>query len=258
MEARTVVAKVGDTEITLGELIIARSMLPPQYAQFPNDVLFDGLVEQLVQQQLLSDALESVPARVDLAIVNELRSLRAAEVITGIAETAVTPEMVQAAYDERYANAEDVPEFRASHLLVETEAEAQAAKDRIDGGAAFADVARELSTDPAAANGGDLGWFGKGAMVPEFEDQITALDVGEVSAPFQTQFGWHVATLTESRIQPKPTLEDVRQEITAQLQEVAITAFIDEQAAGQTIERPEAGKFDPNLLDQVELLDATE
>ena len=253
--AETVVATVGDTEITLGELIIARTQLPQQYAQLPNEMLFPGLVDQLIQQQLLADELVDVPAGITLTLKNEERSLRADAVITEIAETSVTPEMIQAAYDERFADAEDVLEFHAAHLLVETEEEAAAAKVRIDEGAEFADVARDVSTGPTGPTGGDLGWFGKGAMVPEFEDAITSLEVNEVSEPFETQFGWHLATLLEQRVQALPTLDEMTPQLTSELQEAAITAYLGELAAKQDITKPEDGQFDPNLINALELLD---
>ncbi len=254
--ADTVVATVGDTEITLGEMIIARAQLPQQYAQFPNSVLFEGVLDQLIQQQLLADAFDAdVPARIELALKNERRTLLAGEVITEIAETAVTEADIQAAYDERFADAEEIPEFNASHLLVETEEEANAAKARIDEGAAFADVARDVSTGPTGPNGGNLGWFGSGAMVPEFENAITSLEVGAVSDPFETQFGWHVATLNETRVQPQPTLEQVGRQIAAELQEAAVTAKLEELSAAAEVVKPEADAFDVDLLDSVELLD---
>lgn len=253
--AATVVAKVGDTEITLGEVIIARAALPQQYAQFPNDVLFEGLVDQLIQQQLLADELGETPDRITYTLANELRALRAADIISDIASAAVTEEGIQAAYDARFADMAEVPEFRASHLLVETQEEAAAAKARIDDGQAFADVARDVSTGPTGPNGGDLGWFGAGAMVPEFENQITALEVGGVSEPFETQFGWHVATLVETRVQPRPTLEDLRRELTGELQEMAVAARLDELSAAQTIIEPEEGQFDPDLIDNIDLLE---
>ena len=251
----TVVAKVGDTEITMGEVIIARAQLPQQYSQFPDEVLFDGVIDQLIQQQLLSDALEEVPARVDLALKNERRAMMAGEVITSIAETAVTEEDIQAAYDARFADVEETQEFNASHLLVETEEEAAAAKARIDDGAEFADVARDVSTGPTGPNGGNLGWFGPGAMVPEFENAITSLEVGAVSEPFETQFGWHVARLNEMRMQPRPTLEDLRRELTAELHEAAVTARLDELSAAQEIVKPAEGDFDPAVINNLELLD---
>lgn len=253
--ADTVVAKVGDTEITVGELIIARSMLPPQYAQFPDEILFTGLVDQLVQQQLLADVLEETPPSVRYTIQNETRSLRAAEVITDIAETAITPELLEETYQERFANAPEIPEFRAAHVLVETEEEANAAKAQLDAGEPFAEVASAVSLDVTSANGGDLGWFGEGAMVPEFETAVMALEVGGVSDPFETQFGWHIVTLLDERARPTPPFEQVAQQLTAELQEAAIMAYLDELSAATTVERPEEGAFDPSVINQVELLD---
>ena len=253
--AETVVASVGDTEITLGEIIIARTQLPQQYAQLPVELLFTGLVDQLIQQQLLADASTGTSAQIEYTLRNERRALVAADVITEIANTSVTEADLQAAYDERFTDAEDVPEFNAAHLLVETEEEAVAAKARIDEGAAFADVAREISTGPTGPNGGNLGWFGAGAMVPEFEQAVAALEVGGVTEPFETQFGWHVATLLETRVQALPTLDQVRSQLAQELQEIAITARIEELAEMQTVVRPEEGQFDPALIDALDLLD---
>ena len=253
--ADTVVATVGETEITLGEVIIARTALPPQYAQFPNEILFNGLVDQLVQQQLLADVLGEPNARIEYTLSNERRALMAADVVTQIAETSITEDNIATAYEARFANAEEIPEFNASHILLETEEDAAAAKARVDAGEDFAAVAQEMSTGPTGPNGGNLGWFGLGAMVPEFENQITALEVGAVSEPFQTQFGWHIATLNERRVQPQPTLDQMRRELTAELQEAAITARLEELAAATTIVLPEEGAFDVNLLDNLELLD---
>ena len=253
--ADTVVARVGETEITVGELIIARSMLPAQYGQFPNEVLFAGLVDQLVQQQLLADVLDEEPASVRYTLSNERRGLLAAEVVNDIYATAVTPEALQQAFDERFADAPEVPEFRASHLLVETEEEAIAARARIEDGEDFAEVARDVSIDPSAAqNGGDLGWFGAGAMVSEFEDAILALETGEISEPFESQFGWHVATLIEERVQPQPEFDQIAPQLANELQEAAVIAYLDELTAAAEIERPEEGAFDPNIIDQIDLL----
>jgi len=251
----TVVAKVGDTEITVGQIIVARAQLPQQYAQFPNEALFDGLVDQLIQQQLLADTLVRVPSGIEHTLINERRSLMAGEAVNLISNDVVTDATIQAAYDAKFADIAQINEYNASHLLVGTQEEALAAKARIDEGAAFADVARDVSTGPTGPNGGNLGWFSTGAMVKEFEDVITALDVGQVSDPFETQFGWHVAMLNEIRLQPRPSLEETRTQISNELQEAAITAKLDALAATQVIVKPEPGTFDPNIVDQLELLE---
>ena len=253
--ADTVVATVGDTEITLGEVILARAALPQQYAQFPVGILFGGLIDQLVQQQLLADALEETTPQIEYTLRNERRAMMSAEVVNQITENEISEEDIVAAYEARFAEAEDIPEFRASHLLVDTQEEAAVAKARIDEGAEFADVARDVSTGPTGPNGGDLGWFGAGAMVPEFENQITALEVGGVSDPFETQFGWHVARLDETRMQPRPTLDELRGQLTGELREAAVTARLEELAANVVVVTPEDGDFDANLINSFELLE---
>ena len=253
--ADTVIATVGETEITLGQMIIARAQLPQQYTQFPDDVLFQGVLDQLIQQQVLADSLTDVPGRVAFAIENERRSLMAGEVINNITTGAATDDAIAAAYQERYASATPATEYNASHLLVETEEEAIAAKARIDAGEEFADVARDVSTGPTGPNGGNLGWFGKGQMVTEFEATTVALTVGDVSDPVQTQFGWHVVTLLDTRNKDVPTLDAVRQELFGEIQEAAIQARLSELTEAATIVKPEADAFDPSLISNLDLLD---
>ena len=253
--ADTVIATVGDTEITLGQMIITRAQLPQQYAQLGDDVLFEGILDQLIQQQILADALTDVPGRVDYAVQNERRSLMAGEVINDITNSATTEDAIRAAYDARYAESTPATEYNASHLLVETEEEALAAKTRITDGEDFADVARDVSTGPTGPNGGNLGWFGAGQMVPEFEATTIALSVGDVSDPVKTQFGWHVVTLLETRNQDIPTLDEVRQEISGEIQEAAIQARLTELSEAAAVVKPEAGAFDPSLLSNLDLLD---
>jgi len=253
--ADTVVATVGDTEITLGEMIITRAQLPQQYQSLPADVLFTGVLDQLIQQQLLADAVEGTPPRVEMSLKNERRTLLAGETINDITVAATSDEAIQAAYDERFADAESEEEFNASHLLVETEEEAVAAKERIDGGEDFAEVAKELSTGPSGPNGGNLGWFGAGQMVTEFEDAVMNMEIGAVSDPVETQFGFHVITLNEKRIKEAPALEEVRQQLLSEVQEAAIQARLTELTDATEVMRPEEGAFDPELLNNLDLLE---
>ncbi len=88
---------------------------------------------------------------------------------------------------------------KASHLLVATEEEAKKLKEEILSGKPFADAAAEVSMCPSGANGGDLGYFGRGQMVKEFEDAAFSMNVGEVSDPIKTQFGWHLIYLTDKQ-----------------------------------------------------------
>lgn len=235
-------------------MIITRTQLPQQYQSLPADVLFEGVLDQLIQQELLASALEDVPARVTMALRNEERSLKAGEVINDITVGATSDEALQEAYNARYENAEAETEYNASHLLVETAEEAEAAKARVEAGEAFADVAKEVSTGPSGPSGGELGWFGAGQMVTEFEDAVMNMDVGAVVGPVETQFGFHVITLNETRVKEAPTLEEVRQELFGQVQEAAIQARLAELIATTDVERPEDGEFDAELLNNLDLL----
>ena len=256
-DASTVVATVGGTDITLGEMIITRAQLPQQYAQFPDDVLFQGILDQLIQQQLLADHIGEMPDRVAYSLNNERRSLMAGEAVTALG-SAVTEEAVLAAYNDRFEGAEATMEFNASHLLVETEEEALAALARVEEGEEFADVARDVSTGPTGPNGGNLGWFGPGQMVPEFENAVVEMDAGDVSQPVQTQFGWHIVTLNEKRITEQPSLEGLRPELEAQVREAAIQALLDTLKEETEITLPEANAFDPSLLSDLSLIEPAE
>ncbi len=254
-DADTVLATVGGVEITLGHLIVATENLPAQYQALPDEVLFTGILDQLIQQQALSQSLgDSLDARAELGLENETRAFRANIVLQGAAEAAVTDEAVQAAYDAAMADAAPTVEYNAAHILVETEEEAAALIAELEGGADFADLAREHSTGPSGPNGGALGWFGLGRMVPEFEAAVVALEVGAVSAPVQTQFGWHVVTLNETRDVPPPSLEDMREELTNALREAAVTEAIEALTADAEVTRAEAD-IDVSLIRNSALLE---
>lgn len=252
----TVVATVNGTDITLGEVLVAARQLPAQYQQLPPDILFGGVVDQLVQQELLAQTVAEVPALVDIVVENQRRSILANSALEEVAASAVTEEAVQAAYDAAYGNFEGGTEWNASHILVATEEEAQAAIDRVNAGEDFAAVAQELSTDPGSGpNGGELGWFGPGMMVPEFEQGVAGLEAGQVSAPVQSDFGWHVIRLNETRPQEAPTLDAVRAELEGQIQQQAVEAYLGELEAQGSVTRPEPGQFDPAVLDDTTLLE---
>ena len=251
----TVVATVNGTDITLGQMIITRAQLPPQYQQLPDEALFEGVLDQLIQQQLLADTIAEDPARVSISLQNERRTLLAGEAVNDVMEGAATEEEIAARYAEEFEQGEPVTEWNAAHILVETEEEAVAARQRIEQGADFAAVAAELSQDPGSgSNGGALGWFGPGMMVPEFEAAVAELEVGELSQPVQTDFGWHILSLNETRLQTPPALQEISGEIAGQLQQEALEARLAELLDGATIDKPEA-EIDPAILKDLSLLD---
>ncbi|EEE37995.1 ppic-type ppiase domain protein [Rhodobacteraceae bacterium KLH11] len=253
-DASTVVARVNGDEITLGHVIATASALPAQYQQLEDDVLFDFILEQLVQQHLLGLEQEELNTASALRLENEARSLRAVQTVEALAAAAVTDEAIQAAYDAQFAEFEGADEFNASHILVETEEDANALKTQLDEGADFAELAKENSTGPSGPNGGALGWFGTGQMVPEFENAVLSLEKGQVSDPVQTQFGWHLVTLNDKRKTQAPELDAVRTELAQSIQQEAIQARIDELTQQAQIERPALEGAGPEIMRQIELI----
>jgi peptidyl-prolyl cis-trans isomerase C len=234
-------------------MIVARQALPRQYQQLPDEVLFPGLLDQLIQQNALAQSLESPTKATQLTIENQRTGLLAGEALGMAGQNAATDEAIEAAYAARYADAEPSTEYNASHILVETEEEAQALIGQIDEGANFAELAREHSTGPSGPDGGSLGWFGTGMMVPEFEEAVMALESGEVSPPVQTQFGWHVVRLNETRMAEAPPLEEVRGEIAEELRQQAVEARIAEVVEQADITRAEVD-VDPSILSDLSLV----
>jgi peptidyl-prolyl cis-trans isomerase C len=246
MTADSVVATVNGEQITLGHMIAARASLPPQYQDLEDAQLFQGLLDQIIQQELLKQSAGDVSKAVAMQIENEQRIVIAGAAVQDIAKSAVTDATLKTAYDAKYANLEPGREFNAAHILVETEDEAKTLVSELEGGADFATLAQEKSTGPSGPNGGDLGWFGLGMMVPAFEQAVVTMEPGAVSAPVQTQFGWHVIKLIDSRLQDAPSLEDVRDELAANIEEAAISSKLAELETAANIERTEG--IDPALM----------
>lgn len=247
--ADTVVATVNGVEITLGNVIVLRETLPAQYQGLPDDVLFKGLVDQLVQQIVLEQTLGDALTQKDkLRLENDRRTYLSGKVLEKVIAGAVTDEAISAAYEARFKDAKPETEYSAAHILVATEDEAKSLKTELDGGADFAALASAHSTDTGSAvNGGDLGWFSKGMMVKPFEDAVLTMKPGEVAGPVQTQFGWHLIKLKESRAKPQPTLEELRDELASEVEQKAVEGYLKTLTDAAKVVRPET-TIDPKLM----------
>ncbi len=242
-DASTVVARVDDTQITLGHVIVLLERLPEQFQALPDETLLEGLIDQLIDQELLarsvSEAPEDDPLAVRLHLDNERRGTLAQQAVLARVAAEIDEAAIQAAYQEAIEDFEPETEWRASHIIVATEEEAQELREEIDQDADFAELAREHSLDAAAQRGGDLGWFGPGMMVPEFEEAVTDMEEGEVRGPIQTQFGWHLIRLEETRETEPPALEEVRPQLVDQIRQQRLTEELEALRAEAEVERPE-------------------
>lgn len=254
--ADTVVATVNGTDITVGHMIVLRDALPDQYKNLPAKVLFDGILDQLVQQTVLAQSFDGLVKAIDLRLENEERSLRAGAAISEAVDERVTDAALNALYQERFSAITPETEYNASHILVETEDEAKAIIDELNGGADFATLAQEKSTGPSGPNGGGLGWFSKGMMVAPFEAAVMDMEVGAISAaPVQTQFGWHVIRLNETRLKDAPAFDDVRDQLLDELRQKAVEDVVTDLSANADIVREDTSGIDPEILSDTSLVD---
>lgn len=248
-DASTVLAQVGEQTITLGDVIVARSQLPGEYQSAPDQVLFEQLLEILVRDAVLAEKARTAGLESDPRVAAQLRFARRNTLSRAFSEHEaedpavageVTEESVKARYDEEIAQLETQEQARARHILVETEEEAKAVKAELDAGADFAELAKEKSTGPSGPNGGDLGYFERGQMVPSFDEAVFALEVGAISEPVQSDFGWHVIKLEDKRQAPPPPFEQVKQLLERQMIEEARAARIESYGEELGLSRAEA------------------
>lgn len=236
-----VLATVDGTEIHRSDVEAARARLPEQYRQLPPQVLEEALVQRLVDEELLRREAERRGLADDPEVKAELERARAtilrAILMERIVREATTEEKLRAAYGERVKDpAAKRSEAKLRHILVQSEDEARAVIAELEHGADFAELAKQRSTGPSAAQGGDLGWVAEDRLVPEFARAAFALEPGSFTKePVQTRFGWHVI-LMEERREGVPSFEEMRPELEQQLAEAALRREVEALRARTKIE----------------------
>ena len=248
-----VAATVNGTEITLGHVALMAAQLPPETLAEPADVLFSAILDQLIRQAALAGLAGEPGPRERMAVENYTRIVAAAKVLEGAVAEGLTEDALKAAYAERFSDRAPDTEYNAAHILVTERAEADRIAAEIAAGGDFAELARRHSIDGAAVRGGDLGWFGPGVMVPAFEAAVIGLQPGQVSEPIQTQFGWHLVKLLDSRIASVPSFETVREGLAAEVEDRIVNEEIAEAVRAAKVERltdglDPAAAFDPALF----------
>jgi len=219
---KTVLVSVNGEDITVGNVISFQSRLSDQYQSMEDSVLFDGILKQLIQQTILSQKVNIHSDRIKYALENQTRAFLSTELVGNLSETEVIESEIESLYVKFSTDIERKKEYNASHILVETETEAEELLLRLKNGADFSELAKTYSTGPSGAQGGNLGWFGQGAMVPTFENAVIKLKIDELSVPVQTQFGWHLIKLNDVRKTPVPTIEEVRKELITEIKKKKI------------------------------------
>jgi peptidyl-prolyl cis-trans isomerase C len=216
--ADPVVAKVGESEIRQSDIDMAIGGLDPQVAQLPEEQKRAAALSAVIDMQLLAADANKEGLQEDAAFKKRVAFLTNRELHNAYFKKHVVegikPEDIKARYDKEIAAITPPEEVKASHILVKTEDEAKAIIKELDAGKDFATLAKEKSTDPNKDGGGDLGYFTKDRMVPEFSEAAFALEKGKYTqTPVKTQFGYHVIRLDDRRTQPAPTLEQVEPQV---------------------------------------------
>ena len=254
-DASTVVATVGGVDITIGHMIAMVTTLTEEQLQLPANVVFDGVLERLIQQEAVSQSRPEPDLMTLLLVDNEMRSLKASRVVNELAERIeVSEEDIQAAYNARFSEFTPATEYNASHILVETEEEAKAVLAELEAGGDFASLAEAKSIGPTGPNGGLLGWFGPGRMVPEFEAAVMELGIGKISAPVKSQFGWHVIRLNETRDPAKPTLDEMQEEIKQEVWRRQLDNEILTMVDVVKVNRVDTTDISPLIIGQLDLI----
>lgn len=212
-DGNEVLATVGKQKVTLADAAMIYTTLPPEVEGAEAEQLLEGITEQLVSETALYQRAleEGLDKNKEMTFRLEAirRSALAEAYLTSKLDEAITEESLRKQYDALTADFDGAKEVNARHILVKTEDEAKALVKSLKDGADFAELAAEKSTGPSGANGGSLGWFSKDTMVAPFSEAAFALEKGGLSAPVETQFGWHVILVEDIRTQAPPPFETV-------------------------------------------------
>jgi peptidyl-prolyl cis-trans isomerase C len=221
-----VLAEVNGKNITLDHIIAAVAKLPPEYNTLDADYVLEGVLDQIVKQEIMAQILDTSEKFIEVSLENEIRSIKAKYSVEKLMEGFPRNDQLLAAYETATETIQSLEEFNASHILVESEKEALSILDSLKAGFDFSKLAQEKSTGPSGPNGGQLGWFGPGQMVPEFEAAVLVLEIGSVSQPVKTQFGWHIVRLNDRRVKALPSFEEMKPELVQQLSQSRIDQLL--------------------------------
>lgn len=237
-----VVATVNGVTIHRAEVEVARGRLPQQFQELDFAMLFPVLLNSLIDTRLMAEEGRKAGMQDDPEVKSQMRRIEDQLIervyLSRYINARLSPVALRAHYDKMVKEMGSQQEVRARHILVEREGDAKTVIAEIDKGADFAELAKKRSTGPSAANGGDLGFFSEGQMVPAFSEAAFKLGVGEVSKePVQTQFGWHVIKVEGRRDLPPPTFEESEEQLRGELSREIGTELINELRRKATVQR---------------------
>lgn len=236
-----VIARVNGVDITQGDLALAEEDMGADMPATSPEAKRENLISYLADIIMVTQAADKKNLGDNPDFKRRLAFLRN-KLLMGYelqreAKTALTDEALHQTYDEAVRSMAGQEEVHARHILVEDENEAKSLLEQLKSGADFAALAKEKSKDPGAAEGGDLGYFTKDQMVPEFADVAFKMYPGQLSNPVKTQFGWHVIKVEDRRTKQPPEFDKVKDQLEAYLARKAQTDFITKLRQSAKVER---------------------
>jgi peptidyl-prolyl cis-trans isomerase C len=264
-DANPVLAKVNGSEIHKSDVALAEEELGPSLAQMDAATKDENVLAFLIDMKIVSKAAEDKKVQDSDDFKRRMAFTRSRLLMDNLlaseGKAATTDDAMKKVYEEASKQITGEQEVHARHILVETEDQAKAVEDELKKGADFAELAKKKSKDPGASDGGDLGFFTKDQMVPEFSAVAFALEPGKVSDPVKTQFGWHVIKVEEKRNRKAPDFDQVKGQIetyvtrkaqadyVAKLREAAKIERLDkpEETAAKTDAKPDAKPDDSKM-----------
>jgi len=228
----TVLAKIGEKNLTRGDLDQFLAIMPPQIRQIPLDLIYKPVLDQFVNSKLAAAEAYKAGLDTDAEVIKRLQEAQD-QIIQDVylnrkVEAATNDAAIDAVYQEMITTIKPEEERKARHILLKTEDEAKAAIAKLKEGKDFAALATELSTDPGQKDGGDLGFFKKDQMVPEFADVAFGLEVGQYTeTPVKSQFGYHVIKVEDKRTSKPPSKEEMAPQLKKQIADKVLKETFD-------------------------------
>ncbi|HEV3185020.1 MAG TPA: peptidylprolyl isomerase [Xanthobacteraceae bacterium] len=248
-DADPIVARVNGADVKASDVAIAEEDIGANVAQMPSEGRREYLTTYLTDMVLIAKAAEARNLADSGEFKQRLAYYRNKVLMEVLLQTeakkATTDAAMHQLYDEAAKQMTGQQEVRARHILVKTEEEAKAVAAELKNGADFAELARQKSTDPGASDGGDLGYFPKEEMVPEFADAAFKLEKGQISEPVHTRFGWHIIKVEDKRERQVPPFDQVRDQLATHLVRKAQAELITKLRAEGKVERLEAPAQQP-------------
>ncbi|GLR83907.1 peptidylprolyl isomerase [Bradyrhizobium iriomotense] len=236
-----VLAKVNGAEIKKSDVALAEEELGPSLAQMDPATKDENVLAFLIDMKIVAKAAEDKKIADNEEFKKRLAFARNRLLMDSLlaqeGKAANTPDAMKKVYEEASKQITGEQEVHARHILVETEDEAKAVKAELDKGADFAELAKKKSKDPGSADGGDLGFFTKEQMVPEFSAVAFALEPGKISDPVKSQFGWHIIKVEEKRSRKAPDFDQVKAQIENYVTRKAQADYVAKLRAEAKVER---------------------